>query len=113
MSDMKELVLYQKHYDLMLYALPLVNRFPASQRFILGQKIECCMLDIACLIIRANKSRQYRKARLFDIDTELEQLRMLVRLAKDLGYLSIKRYGLFCERTDEIGKILGGWLKSA
>ena len=22
MSDMKELVLYQKHYDLMLYALP-------------------------------------------------------------------------------------------
>ena len=30
MSEMKELVLYQKHYDLMLYALPIVNRFPAS-----------------------------------------------------------------------------------
>jgi four helix bundle protein len=113
MSGMTDLVLYQKHYDLMLYALPLVNRFPASQRFILGQKIEVCMLDIACLIVRAQKSRQYRKARLFDIDVALEELRLLVRLAKDLGYISHKRYGLFCERVDEIGKILGGWLKSA
>ncbi len=30
MSGMNDLKLYQRHYDLMLYALPIVNRFPAS-----------------------------------------------------------------------------------
>lgn len=84
---MKELVLYQKHYDLILYSLPIINRFPSSQRFILGQQIQNCLVDIACLIVRANKSSQYRKARLYEIDTDLEKLRLLIRRAVDfLGY---------------------------
>ncbi len=28
MSEMKELIIYQKYYDLMLYSLPIIGRFP-------------------------------------------------------------------------------------
>ena len=33
MSDIKELIIYQKYYDLMLYSLPIIGRFPKDQRF--------------------------------------------------------------------------------
>jgi len=49
---------------------------------------------------------------LAEIDIELEKLRLLIRLAKDLRLLAMKQYGLIAERIDEIGRLLGGWIKS-
>jgi len=112
MSDIKELIIYQKHYDLMLYSFPIVGRFPKEQRFILGQQIENTMLDIGKTIVHANKLRQKRE-KLYELDVALEKLRFLIRLAKDLKMMSISKYGHHCERIDEIGKLLGGWMKSA
>jgi len=42
-----ELTIYQKHYDLMLYAIPLINKYPKSQRYVVGQQTMNLMLDIA------------------------------------------------------------------
>jgi len=108
---MEELKIYQKHYDLILYAFPIINRFPKAQRFVLGQQIQNCLLDIAKLIVRANKQRG-KLPTLAEIDIELEKLRLLIRLAKDLRLLAMKQYGLIAERIDEIGRLLGGWIKS-
>jgi len=110
MSDMGSLVLYQRYYDLMMYSFPIVNRFPRDQRFVLGQQIQNQMLEIGKMIVHANKLKQ-KKGKLYEIDVELEKLRLLIRMAKDLGLMSIKKYGIHCERTDEIGRMLGGWIK--
>jgi hypothetical protein len=111
MSDMTQLIIYQKHYDLMLYSLPIIGRFPKDQRFILGQQIENQMLEIGKMIVHANKLRQ-KKGKLHEIDIELEKLRLLIRIAKDMKLMTISKYGHHCERLDEIGKLLGGWLKA-
>jgi four helix bundle protein len=111
MSDMKELIIYQKHYDSMVYSFPIIGRFPKDQRFVLGQQIEGTMLEIGQLIVHANKLRQ-KKEKLYEIDVALEKLRFLIRLAKDLKMMPVSKYGHHCERIDEIGKLLGGWLKS-
>jgi four helix bundle protein len=111
MSDMKELIIYQKHYDLMVYSFPIIGRFPKDQRFVLGQQIENQMLEIGKMIVHANKLKQ-KRGKLYDIDIELEKLRFLIRIAKDLKFLSISKYGHHCERLDEIGRLLGGWLKT-
>jgi hypothetical protein len=93
-SDMlHELVIYQKHYDLMLYAFPIINRFPKNQRFVLGQQIQCSMVEIAKLIVQANAERNKSRT-LWQIDMELEKLRLLTRLAKDLSIMQVKQYGL-------------------
>jgi four helix bundle protein len=112
MSDAKELIIYQKHYDLIIYSFPIINRFPRDQRFVLGQQIENSMLEIAKMIVHVNKLKQ-KKMRLFEIDVELEKLRLLIRLAKDLKMMTISKYGHHCERMDEIGRLLGGWIKTA
>ena len=112
MSESRELIIYQKHYDLMLYSFPIIGRFPQNQRYVLGQQIENAMLAIGMMIVHANKLRQ-KKGKLYEIDMELEKLRFLIRLAKDLKMMSVSKYGHHCERLDEIGRLLGGWLKSA
>ena len=108
---MEELKVYQKHYDLILYAFPIINGFPKAQRFVLGQQIQNCLLDIARLIVQANKQRS-KLSTLTQVDIELEKLRLLIRLAKDLHLLAVRQYGSIAERTDEIGRLLGGWIKS-
>ena len=74
MSDMTQLIIYQKHYDLMVYSFPIIGRFPKDQRFILGQQIENQMLDIGKMIVHANKLKQ-KRGKLYEIDIELEKLR--------------------------------------
>jgi hypothetical protein len=112
MPGMSDLIIYQKMYDYILYAYPIISRFPKQQRFVLGQRIEVVMLEIAERIVQANKLRNKRPV-LFEIDILLEKLKLLIRLAKDLGMVSVRQYGLHCERLDEIGRLLGGWLKAA
>lgn len=112
MPGTNELIIYQKHYDLMLYSFPIIGRFPKEQRFVLGQQIENAMLDIGQMIVHANKLRNKRE-KLYELDIALEKLRFLIRLSKDLKMMSISKYGHHCERIDEIGKLLGGWLKSS
>ncbi len=111
MSDMKSLIIYQKHYDLMRYSFPIISRFPKNQRYVLGQQIENMMLDIGKMIVHANKLKQ-KRGKLFEIDIELEKLRMLIRLATDLKMISVARFGHISGKIDEIGKLLGGWLKA-
>jgi len=111
MSETREMIIYQRHYDLMLYSFPIIGRFPKEQRFVLGQQIETAMLEIGKMIVHANKLRQKRE-KLYELDIALEKLRFLIRLSKDLKMMSVSKYGHHCERIDEIGKLLGGWLKS-
>jgi hypothetical protein len=42
----------------------------------------------------------------------LEILRFQMRLAKDLQCLKVESYGCAAKAIDEIGKLVGGWLKS-
>ena len=40
-----------------------------------------------------------------------ERLRILIRLSKDLTYIDFKRYERLSLNVDEIGRMLGGWIK--
>ena len=40
------------------------------------------------------------------------KLRAYLRLSHNLGFLPRKKYEIWSEKVVEIGKMLGGWLKS-
>ena len=46
-----------------------------------------------------------------DIDTELEVFRSLVRLSFRLKFISIKKYEILSRKVNEVGRLLGGWIK--
>jgi len=105
-----DLIIFQKTYDLILWIFPMINRFPKKQRFVLGQQIENELLEIIKDIILANNERNKTEI-LKRISVRLDTLRILIRLAKDLKFLSIKQYGNAAVKINEIGKLLSGWMK--
>jgi len=106
----QDLAIFEKTYELILWIYPTVNKFPKSQRFVLGQQIENTVLEILKGIIEANQERN-KVPYLKQISVNLDKLRILIRLSKDLKFISIRQYQFAAEKINEIGKMLGGWIK--
>ena len=109
---MDSLIIYQKVYDFTLYIFPIVDKFPKHEKFVMCTHIKSCVLDMTRLVIQANKSRKKRPI-LYDIDVKIEELKFLLRLAHDRKYLAHKSYEHSSKLVVEIGRLLGGWIKSA
>jgi len=109
---MDSLIIYQKVYDFTLYIFPIVDKFPKHEKFVMCTHIKSCVLDMTRLVIQANKSRNKRPI-LYDIDVKIEELKFLLRLAHYRKYLAHKSYEHSSKLVVEIGRLLGGWIKSA
>jgi four helix bundle protein len=106
----EKLTLLQKVYDFLLYIYPVIAKFPKYEKFTLQTQLKNCVIDMARLIIRSNKSTT-KKSHLYEADVLLEELRMLIRLSHDLRYINPHQYGVICGKTAEIGSLLGGFIK--
>lgn len=93
------------------YGYIALRQFPKSEKFSLAQDIKRTMFAVLEQIIRTNRSRDKRAA-IYSIDTELEILRTQVRLAMELQFLPFAKYEVWSGHLAELGRMLGGWLKS-
>jgi len=50
--DKKEISALTKTYDLIVWMIPTLEKFPKSQRFLLGDRIQSALLDILEFLIR-------------------------------------------------------------
>ena len=105
-----ELVIFTKTYDYGLWLFKHTQKFPKSSRFSVSVRLELLVTELLEKIIIANRARN-KTPLLIELDSLLERLRLLVRFAKDLGYLPPNSYEYSARQTDEIGKLLGGWIK--
>jgi hypothetical protein len=110
MQKMEELVVITKTYDLILWSCSHTSRFPRQHRFVLGEKLERTLYDLLETLIQAKYTRD-RKTLLDDANLKLEILRFQVRLAKDLQCLRANSYEFASKQINEIGNLVGGWLK--
>ena len=111
MKKNEELMVITKTYDLVLWSCNHTSKFPRNHRFVLGERIERTLYDLLETLIQAKYSRD-RKPFLDDANLKLEVLRFQVRLAKDLQCLRANSYEFASKQINEIGKLVGGWLKS-
>ena len=112
MKEKTHAVILTKVYDILLWIIPQLEKFPRSQRFLLGEKIERLLLDVLDLIIRAVYTKD-KTGPLAEANLTLERLRFLIRLSKDLHYISLKKYEFLARSINEAGQMTGGWLKYA
>jgi hypothetical protein len=101
-----------KLHGLLLYLIPQLGKFPRDQKFLLADRIEVKLLDVQECCLRAYYGRE-KEAELLEANMGLELTRHLVRLAYDLRYFNAQRYGVVSEKINEIGRMIGGWLKQA
>jgi hypothetical protein len=107
----QELLVITKTYDFILWSCHHTSRFPRNHRFVLGERIECKLYDLLENLIKARYTRQ-RQPLLEQANLILEILRFQMRLAKDLQCLKTNSYAFAAKAIDEIGRLVGGWLKS-
>ncbi len=108
-----------KHDDLPIFTqwmtflewlLPTTEGFPKRVRFTFSDRINHLALDLVEDLVEARYSSK-KHAILQRANLRLEKLRLLLRLAHKLRYLDYKRYEYAMKSINEIGKMLGGWLK--
>lgn len=108
---MTNLRVFQKTYDLFVYCYPILKKFPQSERFTLVQKIENAILDILTSIVQAVESDKRLDSLKF-ASMQLEKLKVLLRLSKELQFISVNEYEGVSSYTVEIGKMIGSWIKT-
>jgi len=109
---MQESPIFTKTYDFLLWINQHVARFPKSERFRLAKRIEDSTYAFYDQILMAVRHPEYALSWLTHADDELARLRLYLRLAKDHGFTSMRQYQHASSRIVEIGKLLGGWLKT-
>lgn len=110
-NQMEELRILQKTFDMINYAYKALAQYPKGEKFALVVDIKRCMDLILERIIEANK-KYYKKTTLQELDVEVEKLKAYIRLSYNLGFLPPKKYEIWSSLVVEIGKMLGGWIKS-
>jgi hypothetical protein len=92
------------------WAIPAVEKFPRSQKFLLGDRIQSLALDALERLIAATYTRE-RRTLLDAAHLDIEKLRHLFRIAADLHCVDERRHEHAQRQLDEIGRMIGGWRK--
>jgi len=98
-------------YQFLLWLVPTVDKFPRSQKFVLGDRIEAAALDVLDALIAATYTRG-RDTLLTNANLGLERLRFFMRLSHELRMLDNRRYEHAARSIDEVGRLVGGWTKA-
>lgn len=106
-----DLKIYKESYDFFLWLWPLINKFPKSEKYVLGEKLKGSFLIFFENIIAYNYNYQ-RQESLKIASVEIEKLRLFIRLSKDLNLINFNKYEIASRKINEIGKLLGGLLKT-
>lgn len=116
----RKMVAFLKQLNLYL------GHFPTHEKHALCHAIRSDAYLIFDLMVEGQK-RYFKKTSLTELDVSLERLRMKLMLSYELGYFGFKhkgekienspvagekRYGVLSVMVDEIGRIVGGWIKA-
>jgi len=86
--------------------------FPKIEKYSLGQKIENLILEILEISLKTVYSPKQEKLSLLkEVDIKVNLLKTLLRLANEIKSLDNKKYLILQEKLQEIGRMVGGWIR--
>ena len=111
MSSKIGLPVYKSTYDLFLTSFKLIKDLRKDYKYTVGEKIKNETLDLMMNIYRANKGEK-RKERVRKAKENIEIVRILFRVLKDLKEISIDNFARANKQIEDVSKQLTGWQKS-
>ena len=108
-----KLLIYQKYTDVIDYGYNLLMKYPKTEKYALSSSIRNSMFETLRLILYANKiADKYSRIKILNkIDAEIAMQGFYVRFSYKQKYITSKNYLEWSKRLEEIGRILGGWIK--
>ena len=90
-----------------------LSKFPKHSKHTLGTKIDYLFLETIEFIVKANYSDKIEKLiSLKRASVKLDLLKFFLQISWEVKSLDNKKYVLLSEKLNEIGRMLGGWIKS-
>lgn len=103
----------QKVYDLIKESVPFLNSIPRKYKFTLGDRMQNQLFELLEFVIEAYYLPvTEKKSLLKKANTKIEILRHYFRLCYEFGLYNSLKYKHYAEKLDEIGRMIGGWLRS-
>ena len=103
----------QKAYDLYKALYGFQKDIPKIHRHTLWQKCNSTALDIIDGLLQIGHIPLDQRSELpIRFSAQVDMLRVFLRLSHDVRAIDQKKYIILQAATDEIGRMLGGWLKS-
>ena len=100
---------YELHKTFYLYRASVSKQ----DRYTIWQRGENLIIDILEGILLASQLPKEPKLPVLErVSAKLNLLRIFLRLAKDVKALDQKKYIALEEMVDEVGRMLGGWIRS-
>ena len=111
--DSPTMPIFSRTFDLLAWLLPATNHFPRAHRHSLTQRLLDAAFDLRERLEEAHLRRGVQRQRsLLNADEALARVRVYLRLAHQLTWLSQGQYQHVSSMVVEVGKLLGGWQKT-
>lgn len=112
MNDL-DIPIFKKTYDLYKEFYNLRLSVPKQDRYTLWQKCESLLIEVLeGILFASQQSKMEKLPTLEKTSVRLNFLRICIRLMKDVKAIDAKKYIIIEANLDEIGRMLGGWIKS-
>ena len=108
-----DIPIFKKTYDLYKTFYGYRDSVTKQDRYTIWQRCENIILDILENILLASQIYKAEKLPILEkVSLKLNFLRVFFRLMKEVKTIDGKKYVALQELVDEIGRMLGGWIKS-
>ena len=108
-----DIPIFAKLYDFYKNLSQVIEKFPKTKRYSLGQKLDQIAIELIEFIVRAGYLQREQKLPILEKSVvSVDLLKILLRLAKDNKALDNKKYLQLENNLQEIGRMIGGWKRS-
>ncbi len=109
MGHYKELMAYQKSYDLAMKIFHISKRFPPEEKYSLTDQVRRSSRSVCTNLAEAYKRRRYKDyfiSKLNDSETENTETQVWLDFSKDCGYITTQEHEELTFLNDETGKLI-------
>ena len=113
MKTKNELILIPKYERYMQYMIEIIIKMPRTEKFNIGNEFKTIMYKSLENILYINKIDISKRLYYLNIiDAQLKTQRVMIRIMEKNKWINDKKYKVSMELLYEIGKILGGLIKT-
>mgnify|MGYP004509204781 FL=1 len=108
-----KLIIIPKIEKYIEYMLTILIKLPRTEKFSIGTEIKTSMYEMLKYTLFASKIDKRKRLEIYNIvDSHIYYQRICIRIMYNNKWIDMKKYKYSNELLDEIGKILGGLIKS-
>ena len=112
MALCSELPVYKLGYDLLIQTYQRTAFFSREYKYTMGERLKNEATDMLLNIYKANKSKKDNREQFIDQARQnVEVIRLLLRLCKDLKIIGMKGFVALNIQVEELSKQLASWQK--